>query len=109
MKKKIKKVRMKNNGRINNSVTSNYLFITYYLLVIGIILGIKLIITIDKTNAILDDVSKKVATLDTVFGFIDGVSNKMAYLGGKLTQGVVGLINKITGLKRRKDEDDFYE
>ena len=41
------------------------------LLVIGIILGIKLIITIDKTNAILDDVSKKVATLDTVFGFID--------------------------------------
>lgn len=31
----------------------------------------------------------------------------MAYLGGKLTQGVVGLINKITGLKRRKDEDDF--
>lgn len=79
------------------------------LLVIGIILGIKLIITIDKTNAILDDVSKKVATLDTVFGFIDGVSNKMAYLGGKLTQGVVGLINKITGLKRRKDEDDFYE
>ena len=107
MKKKIKKVRMKNNGRINNSVTSNYLFII--LLVIGIILGIKLIITIDKTNAILDDVSKKVATLDTVFGFIDGVSNKMAYLGGKLTQGVVGLINKITGLKRRKDEDDFYE
>ena len=78
-----------------------------YLLLI--ILGIKLIITIDKTNAILDDVSKKVATLDTVFGFIDGVSNKMAYLGGKLTQGVVGLINKITGLKRRKDEDDFYE
>ena len=57
----------------------------------------------------LDDVSKKVATLDTVFGFIDGVSNKMAYLGGKLTQGVVGLINKVTGLKRRKDEDDFYE
>ncbi|UKI28372.1 MAG: hypothetical protein L6V78_05445 [Clostridium sp.] len=57
----------------------------------------------------MDDVSKKVATLDTVFGFIDGVSNKMAYLGGKLTQGVVGLINKITGLKRRKDEDDFYE
>ena len=45
----------------------------------------------------------------TVFGFIDGVSNKMAYLGGKLTQGVVGLINKVTGLKRRKDEDDFYE
>lgn len=79
------------------------------LLVIGIILGIKLIITIDKTNSILDDVSKKVASLDTVFGFIDGVSNKMAYLGGKMTQGVVGLINKITGLKRRKDEDDFYE
>lgn len=79
------------------------------LLVIGIILGIKLIITIDKTNAILDDVSKKVATLDTIFNIVDGVSNKMAYLGGKMTQGVVSLINKFTGLKRRKDEDDFYE
>lgn len=79
------------------------------LLVIGIILGIKLIITIDKTNAILDDVSKKVATLDTIFNIVDGVSNKMAYLGGKMTQGVVSLINKVTGLKRRKDEDDFYE
>ncbi|MDO4376262.1 MAG: hypothetical protein Q4C33_03705 [bacterium] len=79
------------------------------LLVIGIILGIKLIITIDKTNAILDDVSKKVATLDTIFNIVDGVSNKMAYLGGKMTQGVVTLINKVTGLKRRKDEDDFYE
>ena len=84
-------------------------FLLIILLIVGIILGIKLIITIDKTNAILDDVSKKVATLDTVFGFIDGVSNKMAYLGGKLTQGVVGLINKVTGLKKRKDEDDFYE
>ena len=36
------------------------------LLIIGIILGIKLIITIDEVNAVIEDIRKKVKSLDVL-------------------------------------------
>ena len=55
---KIKKVR-KNNGSFISNTTNNHLFFINCLLVVVIILGIKIIITIDKINEIVDDIRGK--------------------------------------------------
>lgn len=74
------------------------------LLVIGIILGIKLIITIDKVNNLVDDVAKKVSTLDAFFNIVSGITNKFGAISSKLTETVLSLFNKI-GIKRKEDKE----
>lgn len=78
------------------------------LITIGIILGIKLIITIDKINYLVDDVTKKVKTLDSIFSIFDLVSNKLTFITDKVGTIITSLIEKISGAKKRKEED-FYE
>ena len=77
------------------------------LLVVGIILGIKLIITLDKVNEILNDVKDKVDSLNSVFRVINGIGDKFTLLSSKVTDTVVSLISKIGNSRRRKDEDDY--
>ena len=77
------------------------------LLVVGIILGIKLIITLDKVNEIVDDVKDKVDSLNSVFRVINGIGDKFTLLSSKVTDTVVSLISKIGNSRRRKDEDDY--
>lgn len=77
------------------------------LLVVGIILGIKLIITLDKVNEIVDDVKDKVESLNSVFRVINGIGDKFTLLSSKVTDTVVSLISKIGNSRRRKDEDDY--
>ena len=55
-------------------------FLLIILLVVGIILGIKIIITIDKVNVVVDDLTKKIKTLDGVFNLVDAATNKVGYL-----------------------------
>ena len=62
---KIKKVR-KNNGSFISNTTNNHLFLLIVLLVVVIILGIKIIITIDKINEIVDDIRGKVESLNNI-------------------------------------------
>ena len=79
------------------------------LLVVGIILGIKLIITIDKINAVVDDITEKVNALNGVFGVVTGISDKIGLLSSKLTDTVISLVSKIGNLRKRKEENDDYE
>lgn len=78
------------------------------LITIGIFLGIKLIITIDKINYLVDDVTKKVKTLDSIFSIFDLVSNKLTFITDKIGTIITSLFEKISGTKKRKEED-FYE
>lgn len=84
-------------------------FLLIILLVIGIILGIKLIISIDKINYLVDDVTKKVKSLDYVFSMFDLVSNKLVFISERVISFITGLIGKISNLKNKKEEDDFNE
>lgn len=77
------------------------------LLVIGIILGIKLIITVDKVNKIMDDVSEKLSLLDNVFKLLRGVSDKVSILSSKITDIALSLVNKIGNLRKRKEDDEY--
>ena len=46
-------------------------FALFILLVVLIVLTIKLVSTINKLNVVVDDVNKKVKSLDGIFGLID--------------------------------------
>lgn len=79
------------------------------LLIVGIILGIKLIITIDEVNAVIEDIRKKVKSLDGIFSVVDMASNKLGLITSRISDWTMSLINKIVSLRNRKDEDEDYE
>lgn len=65
------------------------------LLVVLIILGIKLIITINKIDAIVDDINGKVTKLNGLFQIIDNMTDKLALLSDKVVDGLSFLIRKV--------------
>lgn len=84
------------------------------LLVILIILGIKLIHTINKTNAVLDDVYEKSKSLNGLFNTIDTITDTLSNISDTVVGAVSGLIGKIFSIGKRKkhkleEEDDIDE
>lgn len=83
------------------------------LLVVLIILGIKLIDTVNKTNAVLDDIEKKSKSLDGIFETIDGVTDAVSLVSDKLVEGIATVVGKLFSLKKKKRkkkvEDEEYE
>ena len=81
------------------------------LLVVLIVLGVKLIDTVNKTNAVLDDIEKKSKSLDGIFSTIDNVTDAVSMVSDRLVDGIAGLIGILFSLrkKRKKEEDDEYE
>lgn len=83
------------------------------LLVVLIILGIKLIQTVDRANALLDDLEEKANSLNGLFTVVDNFSNAIALVGDRVVDGVTGMIsNFFHKRKKRKDKEeeiDEYE
>jgi len=77
------------------------------LLVYVIILVNKLIKTVDKTNAILDDIEEKSQSLNNLFYMIDSVSDTVASINDRVIDGLTGIIKKI--FFKRKGRNDDYE
>jgi len=65
------------------------------LLVVLIVLGIKLIITINKIDAIVDDINGKVSKLNGLFQIIDVTTDKLTLVGDKLVDGLSFLVKKV--------------
>lgn len=84
-------------------------FLLIILLIIGIILGIKLIITIDEVNSIIEDIRKKVKSLDGIFSIVDIASNKLGLITSRISDWTMSLVNKIVSLRKRKDDEEDYE
>ncbi len=81
--------------------------LTSILIVILIILGIKLIRTVDKFNDLADNVTKKVNTLNGFFGLIDTVTDKVSFLSDRLVDSITSLISRIfTKKDKRKDDNN---
>lgn len=72
------------------------------LLVVLIILGIKLIITMNKIEIVVDDITKKVKSLDGLFSIIDMTTDKLAMLSDRVVDAVSLFIKKI--FKRKENE-----
>ncbi|MGN1000901.1 MAG: hypothetical protein ACI4OG_03080 [Bacilli bacterium] len=82
------------------------------LLVCVIVLIVKLIYTVDKANEILDNVDRKVKTLDGLFNAIDMTTSTLSSIGDKLIGGIFNFFEKFSKNKKekkKKEEEDFNE
>lgn len=74
------------------------------LLIVLIILGIKLIITMNKIENVVDDINVKVNKLNGLFTIIDLTTDKLVLFSDKLVEGISSLIRKLFSKKKRKDD-----
>ena len=82
------------------------------LLIIGIILGMRIISAMDKIDAVLDNVQRKVNSLNGLFSVIDFTTDKISAFSDKVVDVISGFISKIGRIKNSKyveEEDEFYE
>lgn len=75
------------------------------LLIILIILVIKLIKTMNKIDKIVDDVDRKVKSLDGVFSIIDFCTDKISSVTNKLVDRLTKLVIGF-GKKKYNDEEE---
>ncbi len=78
-------------------------------LVVAIIIGIKLVFALNKIDALVDDVTAKVKTLDRVFKVIDFASDKVAALGESIIASVGSVFGKLFKKKIKEMEEDEDE
>ena len=79
------------------------------LLVVLIILSIKLIHTIDKTNKILDDAYNKTKSLNGIFNAIDKVTDALSNISDSLVGAITTGLNKVFVRKKKKKEEDLED
>lgn len=81
------------------------------LLVVLIVLGIKLIDTVNRTNAVLDDIEKKSKSLNGIFTTIDNITDAVSMFSDKIVDGIASIVGKAFSFKKKKNkmEDDEYE
>lgn len=82
------------------------------LLIVGIILGVRLLNAMDKVDEVLDNMQRKVNSLNGLFSVIDFTTDKISAFSDKVVDVVSGFIGKITSRKKRKNiesEEEDYE
>ena len=75
------------------------------LLIVLIILGIKLIITMNKIENVVDDINGKVRSLNGIFSVIDVTTDKLALLSDKTINFITEAIKRLFTKRKEKDED----
>ncbi len=88
-------------------------FLIIIILIVGIILGIRAIITMSKVDKIVDDVNDKVESLNGFFAALDFITDRMSSLSDFFFEGLSGLFGGFVSSKirrrNRKDEEDEEE
>lgn len=82
------------------------LYISLIIFVISMtVLVIKLITTVNKTNYLVENLTKKAESLDNLFNVIDFTTNKFNQVGELIVGSLTGLVKKIFGSREREEED----
>ncbi len=79
------------------------------LLIVGIILGIKTIITMSKVEKVVDNVNEKVESLNSIFSIIDFTTDKIAGLTDRVVDIASNLFGKLFRRKELKKGKNNYE
>ncbi len=81
------------------------------IIIIGIILGIKLIITIDKVDKIIDDVNAKIERVTPLFDSLGMISDKVGGFFATVISTIESIVTKIftKSDKKRKKESEIDE
>ncbi len=78
-------------------------FLLIIFLVIGILLGIRFIITLNKLDKVVEDVNQKVQTLNGFFHIIDYTTDKLVLATDKVVEGITALFKKVVFSKKKKN------
>lgn len=79
------------------------------LLIVVIVIGIKLIFTMNKVDLLLDDVTKKVHSLDRVFNMIDYTTDKVTMISDTIVNFITSKLKRIIKFKKNDEEDEDDE
>ena len=72
------------------------------LLVVAIILGIKFILTMNKVDDVIDDLTMKVKSLDKLFEIIDFTTDRISLVGDTVLNFVTTKVKKLFKSKKIK-------
>ena len=70
------------------------------LLVVAIILGIKFILTMNKVDDVIDDLTMKVKSLDKLFEIIDFTTDRISLVGDTVLNFVTTKVKKLFKSKK---------
>lgn len=79
------------------------------LLVVAIILGIKFILTMNKVDDVIDDLTMKVKSLDKLFEIIDFTTDRISLVGDTVLNFVTTKVKKLFKSKKSNKEEDEDE
>lgn len=79
------------------------------LIMVAIVIGVKLIMLLNKVDLLVDDVTKKVKTFDRMFEIVDVFNNKMSALGETVVGFLSGGIKKLFKSRKKHDYDKEEE
>lgn len=75
------------------------------LLVVGIILGVKAIQALGKVEKVVDDVNKKVESLNGFFSIIDFTTDKIVAISDRVIDFLTSAFSKVFSKKKRSKKE----
>ena len=79
------------------------------LLIVLIVLSVKLYFTVSRINILLDDLERKMKTVNRVFNVVDKVSDSVSLVSDRMIDTIVGIISKLFTRKDKKIEKEKEE
>ena len=74
------------------------------LLIIFIVIGVKILRTMNKISNVIDDVNEKVKSLNKVFNIIDFTTDKLSFLSDKIVDSITSFIVRLFKKKEKNEE-----
>ena len=78
-------------------------------LVVLIILFVRLNFTISKVDVLLDDLQKKMNTVNHAFEVVDKVTDSISLVNDRMVDAIVGAISKLFAWRKNKKEREEEE
>ena len=75
------------------------------LIILLIIIAVKAIKTLNKAELIIEDLDKKVKTLDSFFSIIDKTTDKLSAFSDRIVNIIIGVFEKIKFKKKKEDKE----
>ncbi len=75
------------------------------LIVVLIVLGIRLLETVNRVNKLLDDVEKKMDSMNGLFNVMDFVTTKATVLTDTIASTIIGAVSNLVKKRKQKKED----
>lgn len=83
--------------------------IVYILLIVlicvGIVLGVKIIITIDKAQRVIDDAKNKIDSFNGFFNILENASGKIYYVYDRISNAIGKVVDKVFTRNRERNDD----